>query len=261
MGYNVYSGQLTRLATTAMDATLPGPSPRHAVAESDDTRSIEERSVPAGTGKEYGGTQFESNVVPGGGMQLDTPVSWARDLDAPASRIKYARDNPHDSRAVLTLRQGDKEDGGRLGAHDGSTDRGWKRTTFAGEPLADDVQDREADRTDGYANPFGAVSEPDMVKYVRGRGSRPETNPDGFRTGNRWFWSWNPQRNRHVTRDYGIQYTQPRDFYTAPSRQVMVKNMVTAAALPRSAGSFDDAVMSGNDTSSVTSGGSSFGGF
>lgn len=260
MGYNIYSGQLSRLATTANDATLPAPSPRHAVTESDDQRSIEERSVPSGTGSEYGGTQFDSNLIPGGGMQLDTPVTWARDLDAEASRIKYAKDNPHDSRAVLTLRQGDMADGGRLPAHDGSIDRGWKRTTFAGEPLADDMQGRQADRTDGYSNPFSAVSEPDAVKYVRGRSSRPETNPDGFRLGNLRRWQWDPQRNRHIHRDPGIQYTQPRDFYTAPARQPMVKNMVTRVQLPRTAGSFDDAIMSGNDVNQAPAG-SSFGGF
>lgn len=262
MGYNIYSGQLSRLLNQANDATLPGPSPRHAVIESDDERSQQEHQVPSGTGGEYGGTQFESTVIPGGGMELDTPAPWARDLDAAASRIKYAMLNPHDSRAVLTLRQGDQPDGGRLAAHDGSQDKGWKRTTFAGEPLADDVQAREADRTDGYSNPFSSVSEPDAVKYVRGRGSRPETNPDGFRLGNLWRWSWDPQRNRHVHRDYGVQYTQPRDFYTAPARQVMVKNMVSDVALPRTAGSFDDAVMSGNgDMNHTSTANSSFGGF
>jgi hypothetical protein len=260
-GYNVYSGQLARLANTAQERVLPAPSPRHAADESDNDLSKAQRTLPAGTGNEYGGTQFEPNLMPGGGMELDTPVSWAGDVEAEASRIKYARVNPHDSRAVLTLRQADEPNGGRLSAHDGSLDRGWKRTTFSGEPLADDRQQREADRTDGYSNPFGAASEPDMVKYVRGRSSRPEDNPDGFRLGNLWRWSWDPQRTRHVTRDYGIQYTQPRDYYTAPSRQVMVKSMVTGTALPRSAGSFDDAVMSGNDTSNVQSASSSFGGF
>lgn len=261
MGYNIYSGQLARLANKDNDSVLPGPSPRHAVDESDDQRSQAEHQVPSGTGSEYGGTQFADNIIPGGGMQLDTPAPWARDLDAEASRIKYARSNPHDSRAVLTLRQGDMEDGGRLPAHDGSVDRGYKRTLFAGEPLADDMQGREADRTDGYSNPFSSVAEPDAVKYVRGRGSRPETNPDGFRLGNLWRWTWDPNRNRHVTRDYGVQYTQPRDFYTAPPREVMVKNMVSDVALPRNAGSFDDAVMSGNDTNSAATGSSSFGGF
>jgi hypothetical protein len=115
--------------------------------------------------------------------------------------------------------------------------------------------------TDGYSNPFGTASEPDMAKYVRGRSSRPEDNPDGFRLGNLWRWSWDPQRRRTVTRDYGIQYTQPRDFYTAPPRQRMVKDVVTSVTLPRSAGSFDDAVMSGNDANSAVTGSSSFGGF
>lgn len=261
MGYNVYSGQLSRLANTAQERVLPGPSPRHAVNESDDTLSKEQREVPATTGNEFGGTQFEDNIVPGGGMQLDTPVTWARDLNAEASRIKYAVANPHDSPAVLTLRQGDMPDGGRLSAHDGRIDNGYKRVAFSGEPLADDMQQRSADQTDGYSNPFGAVGSPDAVKYVRGMGSRPENNPDGFRLGTLWRWTWDPQRRRTVTRDYGVQYTQPRDFYTAPARPVMVKSMVTAAALPRSAGSFDDAVMSGNDTNSVASAGSSFGGF
>jgi hypothetical protein len=260
-GYNVYSGSLSRLATNANDAVLPGPSPRHAIAESDDTYSQREREVPSGTGSEYGGTQFESPLVPGGSMQLDTPTSWARDVDAEASRIKYAQANPHDSRAVLTLRQGDQADGGRLPAHDGSQDHGYRRTLFAGEPLADDIQARDASRTDGYSNPFGSLSEPDATKYVRGRGSRPENNPDGFRLGNLWRWSWDPQRNRHVTRDYGVQYTQPRDFYTAPPQQRMVKDVVTQVMLPRSAGSFDDAIMSGNDTNNVATGASSFGGF
>jgi hypothetical protein len=240
---------------------LPGPSPRHANNESDDDIAKAERVVPATTGNEYGGTQFEENIVPGGGMQLDTPVPWARDLDAEASRIKYAQTNPHDSRAVLTLRQGDMPDGGRLPAHDGSVDRGWLRTAFSGEPLADDMQGREAERTDGYSNPFGAVGEPDAVKYVRGRSSRPEDNPEGFRLGNLWRWQWDPQRRRSVTRDYGIQYTQPRDFYTAPARQRMVKDVVTQVTLPRSAGSFDDAVMSGNDANNAATGTSSFGGF
>lgn len=261
MGYNVYSGQLSRLANTSQQDIPPGPSPRHAVDESDDTRSKEERTVPVGTGKEYGGSRFEESVTTGGGMLLDTPASWASDPDAEASRIKYARENPHDSRAVLTHRQGVMDDGGRLPAHDGSQDRGWKRTSFSGEPLADDMQQRESDRTDGYSNPFSAVSSPDAVKYVRGRSSRPEENPDGFRLGNLWRWTWDPARRRTVTRDYGIQYTQPRDFYTAPARQPMVKRMVSQTALPRSAGSFDDAVMSGNDTNSAPTGSSSFGGF
>lgn len=261
MGYNVYSGQLSRLANTAQERILPGPSPRHASDESDDVRSKEQRTVPAGTGAEYAGSQFDDNVESGGGMQLDTPASWARDLDAEASRIKYASSNPHDSRAVLTLREGERPDGGRLDAHDGMVDNGFKRTKFRPEPLADDMQAREADRTDGYANPFSSVSEPDAVKYVRGRSSRPEDNPDGFRLGNLWRWTWDPQRRRYVTRDYGVQYTQPRDFYTAPPRQRMVKDVVTQATLPRSAGSFDDAVMSGNDANSVASSGSSFGGF
>jgi hypothetical protein len=152
-------------------------------------------------------------------------------------------------------------DGGRIAAHDGSVDNGYKRTVFAGEPLADDMQAREADRTDGYSNPFSAFSETDAVKYVRGINSRPENNPDGFRPGSLLRWSWDPQRQRKVVRDYGVQYTQPRDFYTAPAQPVMVKNMVTAVALPRSAGSFDDAVMSGNDTGNVNSATSSFGGF
>jgi hypothetical protein len=261
MGFNVYSGQLARLANTSQERTLPGPSPRHAANESDDLRAQTERTVPAGTGNEYGGTQFESDIIPGGGMMLDTPVPWARDLDADASRIKYAKLNPHDSRAVLTLRQGEMPDGGRLSAHDGSIDRGWKRTEYSGEPLADDMQSREADRTDGYSNPFGAVGEPDAVKYVRGRSSRPEDNPDGFRLGNLWRWQWDPQRRRTVTRDYGVQYTQPRDSYTPQPRQRMVKDVVTQATLPRSAGSFDDAVMSGNDSNGVATGSSSFGGF
>jgi hypothetical protein len=261
MGYNVYSGQLSRLANTAMERVLPPPSPRHAANESDDALAREQRQVPATTGNEFGGTQFETPITPGGGMQLDTPAPWALNPDADASRILYAVKNPHDSRAVLTLRQGDMPDGGRLSSHDGSQDHGWKRTQFRSEPLADDVQAREADRTDGYSNPFGSVGSPDAVKYVRGRSSRPEDNPDGFRLGNLWRWSWDPQRRRTVTRDYGIQYTQPRDFYTAPARQPMVKGMVTAAALPRSAGSFDDAVMSGNDTNAAPSGQSSFGGF
>lgn len=260
-GYNVYGGQLSRLATAGMDSVLPPPSPRHAVDESDDTHSKEERTVPSGTGQEFGGTQFASNLIPGGGMQLDTPVSWARDQSAEASRIKYARDNPHDSRAVLTLRQGDMPDGGRLASHDGSIDRGWLRTRFVGDPLAADTQSRDAERTDGYSNPFSSVGQPDAVKYVRGRGSRPETNPEGFRLGNLWRWTWDPQRPRKVTRDHGIQYTQPRDFYTAPARQTMVKDMVTRVALPRSAGSFDDAIMSGTDTNSGNAGTSSFGGF
>lgn len=261
MGYNIYSGQLARLANTAQERVLPEPSPRHAADETDDARSREQRSVPSGTGAEYGGTQFADNIVPGGGMQLDTPASWARDLDAEATRIKYARENPHDSRAVLTLRQGDTPDGGRLPAHDGSLDNGWKRTQFSGEPLADDTQDREADRTDGYSNPFGAVGEPDAVKYVRGRSSRPEDNPEGFRLGNLWRWQWTPQQRRHVTRDFGVQYTQPRDFYTAPPRQRMVKDVVTQVTLPRSAGSFDDAIMSGNDANAASTADSSFGGF
>lgn len=174
MSYNVYSGQLSRLANTPQERTLPAPSPRHAVDESDDTLSKGQRQVPSGTGREYGGTAFEDNIIPGGGMQLDTPAPWARDLDAEASRIKYARENPHDSRAVLTLRQGDTPDGGRISAHDGSLDNGYKRSVFSGEPLADDMQAREAERTDGYSNPFGAVGSPDAVKYVRGRSSRPE---------------------------------------------------------------------------------------
>jgi hypothetical protein len=261
MGYNVYSGQLSRLANTPQERALPGPSPRHAANESDDVRSREQRTVPAGTGNEYGGTQFADNIIPGGGMQLDTPAPWARDLDANASQIKYARTNPHDSRAVLTLRQGDMPDGGRLSAHDGVQDRGWLRTLFRGEPLADDTQQREADRTDGYSNPFSAVAEPDAVKYVRGRSSRPEDNPEGFRLGNLWRWQWDPQQKRTVTRDYGVQYTQPRDFYTAPPRQRMVKDVVTQATLPRTAGSFDDAIMSGNDANAAPTGSSSFGGF
>jgi len=261
MGYNVYSGQLSRLANTAQERALPGPSPRHAVNESDDDRAMGERTVPATTGNEYGGTAFEDNNVPGGGMQLDTPAPWARDLDAEASRIKYSRANPHDAPSVLTLRQGDMPDGGRLTAHSGSQDNGWKRTAFSGEPLADDMQAREADRTDGYSNPFSSVSEPDAVKYVRGRSSRPEDNPDGFRLGNLWRWQWDPQHRRTVTRDYGVQYTQPRDFYTAPPRQRMVKDVVTQATLPRSAGSFDDAVMSNTDTNGAATGTSSFGGF
>lgn len=261
MGYNVYSGQLARLANTPQERALPAPSPRHAVDESDDTLSKSQRQVPTGTGNEYGGTQFESNVIPGGGMQLDTPAPWARDLDAEASRIKYSRANPHDSRAVLTLRQGDMPDGGRVPAHDGSVDNGYKRTAFSGEPLADDIQGREADRTEGYSNPFGAVGSPDAVKYVRGRSSRPEDNPDGFRLGNLWRWTWDPQRRRTTTRDYGVQYTQPRDFYTAPPRQRMVKDVVTQVTLPRSAGSFDDAVMSSVDANAAPTGGSSFGGF
>lgn len=261
MGYNVYGGQLSRLASTAMDRVLPAPSPRHAVNESDDTLARTEREVPAGTGNEFGGTRFESDITPGGGMQLDTPTSWALDPDADASRIKYARSNPHDSGAVLTLRQGDTPDGGRLSSHDGSRDRGWLRSKFSGQPLADDTQARETDRTDGYSNPFSAVGTPDANKYVQGRSSRPESNPDGFRLGTLLRWSWDPQHKRTVTRDYGIQFTQPRDFYTAPERQPMVKSMVTGAALPRSAGSFDDAVMSGNDTNSAPAGQSSFGGF
>lgn len=261
MGYNVYGGQLSRLASTAMDRVLPAPSPRHAVNESDDSMAREQREVPATTGNEFGGTRFESDLVPGGSMQLDTPTTWARDLDAEASRIKYARSNPHDSPAVLTLRQGDMADGGRLNSHDGSQDRGWKRSSFSGEPLADDTQAREADRTDGYSNPFSSVGTPDANKYVQGRSSRPESNPDGFRLGNLWRWSWDPQHKRTVTRDYGVQFTQPRDFYTAPARQPMVKGMVTGVALPRSAGSFDDAIMSGNDVNNARGAQSSFGGF
>ena len=261
MGYNVYSGQLSRLANTEDARKLPGPSPRHAVDETDDAIAREQRTVPATTGNEYGGTQFESNVIPGGGMLLDTPASWAGDLSAEASRIKYAKENPHDSRAVLTLRQAEMADGGRLSAHDGSVDRGWKRSTFSGEPLTDDIQNRDADRLDGYSNPFGAASEPDMVKYVRGRSSRPEDNPEGFRLGTLIRWAWNNPSKRTVTRDYGVQMTQPRDSYTAPARQRMVKDVVTQATLPRSAGSFDDAIMSGNDANSAQTGSSSFGGF
>lgn len=261
MGYSIYSGQLARLANTAQERVLPPPSPRHATDESDDGRSREERSVPSSTGSEYGGTRFDSPLIPGGGMELDTPAPWARDLSADSSRIKYARENPHDSRAVLTLRQGDMADGGRIQAHDGQLDKGWMRTRFSGEPLADDTQDREADRTDGYSNPFGAVGEPDALKYIRGRSSRPEDNPDGFRLGTLWRWQWNVSQVRKVTRDYGIQYTQPRDFYTAPTRQRMVKDVVTQATLPRSAGSFDEAIMSGSDANAAATGDSSFGGF
>lgn len=258
---NVYSGQLARLASSAQDRVLPAPSPRHAVAESDDSFSQQERTVPANTGAEFAGSQFEPDNIPGGGMSLDTPVSWARDLSAEASRIKYAASNPHDSQAVLTMRQADMPDGGRLSAHDGSVDHGWRRSMFSGEPLTDDIQQREADRTDGYSNPFGAAGEPNVTKYLRGRSSLAENNPDGFRQGVLQRWQWDNPRRRTVTRDYGIQLTQPRDSYTAPARQTMVKDMVTAAALPRSAGSFDDAIMSGNDTNAVTTGSSSFGGF
>lgn len=261
MGYSVYSGQLSRLATTPQERALPGPSPRHAVNESDDTRSRDERTVPGNTGTEYGGTRFDSPILPGGGMQLDTPTSWARDPDAEASRIKYRRTNPHDSPAVLTLREADQPSGGRLHAHDGAIDNGYKRSNFSGEPLSDDLQQRDADMTDGYSNPFGVVGSPDAVKYVRGRSSRPEDNPDGFRLGNLWRWTWAPAAKRTTTRDYGIQYTQPRDFYTAPPRKRMVKDVVTQVTLPRSAGSFDDAVMSGNDANGTQAGSSSFGGF
>jgi hypothetical protein len=194
-------------------------------------------------------------------MLLDTPTPWARDLDADPYRIKYARGNPHDSRAILTHRQGVTEDGGRINAHDGSVDHGWRKGSFSGEPLADETQERDADRTDGYSNPFSSVSSPDAVKYVQGRSSRPESNPDGFRLGVLQRWTWSPQQRRTTRREYGIQYAQPRDFYTAPPRQRMVKDVVTRATLPRSAGSFDDAVMSGNDANGVAPGSSSFGGF
>lgn len=258
---SAYTGTLVRLANSAQDRKLPAPSPRHAVDESDNAISQQQRTVPAGTGSEFGGTGWQPELLPGGGMQLDTPASWARDVDADPYRIKYAKDNPHDSRAVLTLREAEQPNGGRLRAHDGSQDHGYMRTRFTGAPLAGELDERDADRTDGYSNPFGVAGEADMTKYVRGLNSRPENNPDGFRVGVLQRWTWTGGAAKHITRDYGIQYTQPRDAYVAQPRQRMVKDVVTGVMLPRSAGSFDDAVMSGNDANAASTVGSSFGGF
>lgn len=258
---STYSGNVVRLANAADARSLPGPSPRHATNESDPSLSSSEAVVPAGTGSEYSGSGFDENILPGGGMQLDTPVSWARDLTANASQIKYAGASPHDSRAVLSLRQAAFADGGRLPSHDGSQDRGYKRVGFSGSPIADELQPQETIETEGYANQFSALGSPDAIKYVRGRTSRPETNPDGFRLGRMRRWAWSGDAARHIKRMQSIQYTQGRDSYTPQHKQSMVKNMLTDVALPRSATSFDDAIMSGNDTLGVATAGSSFGGF
>lgn len=257
---SAYTGFIVRIANSADARSLPGPSPRHAVDESDPSQAAGEHTVPSGTGSEYGGSAFDQNVLPGGGMQLDTPTSWARDLDANASQIKYKGATPHDSLAVLSARQGDMADGGRLSAHDGRQDRGWLRLRFSPAPIADELQPQEATRTDGYSNPFGALGEPDGVKYVRGRGSRPETNPDGFRLGVLQRWAWTGDAAKHVRREQGVQVTQPRDSYAAPARQRMVKDMLTDVALPRTSASFDDNLMAQSDASNPTAG-SSFGGF
>lgn len=258
---SAYTGYLVRIANSADARSLPGPSPRHAADEADPSAVAGEHSVPAGTGSEYGGTRFEENVLPGGGMQLDTPTSWARDLDANASRIKYAGATPHDAVSVLSLRQADMPDGGRISAHDGISDRGWMRTRFIGSPLANETQPQEQSQTDGYSNPFGSVGSPDGMKYVQGRSSRPETNPDGFRLGILRRWSWEGDAARHVRREQGVQVTQPRDSYSAPARQRMVRNLLTDVALPRGASSFDDNMMAQSDYTNPPSASASFGGF
>lgn len=258
---SAYSGNLIRLANSTDARALPGPSPRHALNESDPTLSSAEGTVPTGTGSEYAGSSFDENILPGGGMALDTPASWARDLSANASQIKYAGATPHDSRAVLSLRHANMPDGGRVATHDGTIDNGYKRVAFSGSPIADELQSQEVIETEGYANQFGEIGSPDGVKYVRGRGSRPETNPDGFRLGRMRRWAWEGDAARHIKREQGIQYSQPRDAYIPQQRQSMVKNMLTDVALPRSAGSFDDAIMSGNDSLGTATSGASFGGF
>lgn len=258
---SAYSGYLIRISNTADARALPAPSPRHAVDEADPSQNRDEHSVPAGTGSEYGGTTFAENILPGGGMQLDTPVSWARDLDANASQIKYRGITPHDSRAILSLRAAQQPDGARLHAHNGEQDRGYLRVRFSPAPLADETQPQEATRTDGYSNPQSSLTEAYGTKYVRGRSSLPENNPDGFRLGTLWRWSWEGDAARHIRRDPGIQVTQPRDSYSAPARQRMVRDIVTDVALPRAASSFDDNMMVQNDASNPNGAQSSFGGF
>lgn len=264
-----YTGNLVRLQTQQPDARqLPPPSPRHAADEQDPAAALGEHEVTAGTGSEFGGTGFASQLATGPGLDLDRPKSWAiappGGMDEVPYAISYAKGNPHDSRATLSARDA-ADPVSRVDSHNGEPDRGVLRVTYSPRPLGADLQERDALSVDGFASPYSSMSEPRAAKHVRGINSLPENNPDrfgyttGFRPGIDRLRAWFGDAARHITRDHTPQLLQPRDAYTAPPRQRMVADMVTDPALPRTAPNMDDTITaSTNYTSQVSS---SFGGF
>lgn len=269
-----YTGNLVRISQAPDARKLPAPSPRHGLVEGDPSQPRGEHSVPAGTGAEFGGTNFPPVIMAGFGMPLDTPRSWAGPPPGGGAEspyeIVYAKGNPHDSRAILSaagaLDTCYNTDGSplRTYAHEGAIEQGWKRVKFSPEPLFQATQGKQEIDTEGLTSPYG-VGDTTHTKFVRGINSLPENNPDrvgyvtGFRPGRERVRVWDNAVRAHISRQISPQILQPRDAYTPNSSRPMVDRMIIGVALPRDAPNPDDNAMAATNYDSSTM--SVFGGF
>jgi hypothetical protein len=270
-----YTGNSTRLTQTPNARTLPGPSQRHGTNEGDPSLSRGEHSIPAGTGGEYQGSDFERVVMQGHGMPLDNPSSWAVEppggpYESPYA-IQYSQGNPHDSQAVLSARGAYAQTCDprgqylRTDAHDGQPDRGYMRTLYGAEPFADHTQLQDALSIEGLNSSVAQPEGDGGKKYGRGINSLPENNPDrigytnGFRPGIDRVRVWEGDAAHHVTRDLTPQMLQLRDNYVPNHYPRMFADVVTQPQLPRDAPNMDDAIMS--NSVYATAPASVFGGF
>ena len=269
-----YTGNLVRISQQPDARKLPPPSPRHGLNEEDPSRALGEHNVPSGTGAEFGGSNFPPVIMAGFGMPLNTPSSWAGPppggiAEAPYEII-YAKENPHDSRAILSGVGGldlcYNTDGAplRTFAHDGARDHGYVQTKFGPDPLFGQTQSRQEIDTDGLTSPY-AVGDATHTKFVRGINSLPENNPDrfgyttGFRPGRERVRAWDNGVRAHISRQISPQILQPRDAYVPNKSASMVENKLIHVALPRDAPNPDDNAMAATVYSLATD--SVFGGF
>ena len=269
-----YTGNLVFISQEPDARPLPAPSPRHGRNEGDPSLPRGEHQVAAGTGVEYGGTNFPPVVMGGFGMALDTPASWAGPPPGGRAetpyRIGWTDGNPHDSTAVLSKDGADAQWYGnpnRIRAHDGGQDHGYLRTTFDPPPYANATQHREEIDTDGLRSPYSAVSpEGAATKFVRGINSLPDNNPDrvgydgpGFRRGRERVRAWDNTVRAHISRVQGPQLLQPRDAYAPNAARRMVSDMMIVPALPRTPTAPDTSLLAA--TSYTSTPGSVIGGF
>lgn len=268
-----YTGNLIRLAQRPDALKLPAPSPRHGVREGAPDIQREQQTVPAGTGSEFQGTDFDQVVTAGNGMRLDTPASWAGtppgspDPDS-AYHIDYTRGSPYTSSAILSAR-GAAEAAGGAGSsttypcspdttklateHNGAKDRGWIRALFWPAPMWLETQPRQELNPDG---PASSVEGPEGVggaKYGRGINALGGNNPEGWRNGRYRFGTWPNTVFASIHRTIGTQQLQPRDVYAPGYQQRMVGSMVTPPSLPRDAPNPDDVIMANSNYTSSNS--------
>lgn len=262
-----YTGNLIRLSQAPDALKLPAPSPRHGVREGSQELDRQQQTVPAGTGSEFQGSDFDKVVQAGHGMLLDTPASSAGtppgspEPDSPF-HIDYTRGNPHTSTAVLSAAGAEELTKGgslRSRSHDGAQDRGWVRSLFFQEPMFNEQQPRQEINPDGPSSSVAQADGPGGAKFVRGINSLGQNNPEGWRSGRYRFGSWGNRVFASVHRSIGTQMLQPRDIYTPGPQQRMVASMVTPPSLPRDAPNPDDVLTARSSYESAPQ--SVFGGF